>query len=155
MKMFRKRYIPNETIDISGDEVIKRTDDMIITKWLPIHPKENFGSGESFVYFKDGYKISKFYDDDGNLKYYYCDIIDYQYDENEDSFTFIDLLVDIIYHVDGKIEFLDFDELQEAYDKGLIDSKQLLKAINNLNRLTNIINEGKLLELCTLENKGE
>ncbi len=148
MKLFRKRFIPNETIDISSDEVLKRTDDLIVTKWLPIHPRGDIFSGMSWTYFKDGYKISKFYDQDGNLLYYYCDIIDYSYDEKEDSYTFIDLLVDIKYYPDGKIEFLDFDELQEAYSSNMIDGKLLLKAISNLNKLANIIYDGEFEKLC-------
>ena len=151
MKLFRKRFIPDEIIDISNDEVIKREDDLIITKWLPIHPRGDIYSGMSWTYFKDGYKISKFFDQDCNLLYYYCDIIDYDYNEIEDSYTFIDLLVDIKYYPNGKIEFLDFDELQKAYDEKLIDGSLLLKAISNLNKLTNIIREGSFSDLCNIE----
>ncbi|MBR3280486.1 MAG: DUF402 domain-containing protein [Clostridia bacterium] len=105
----------------------------------------------SWTYFNDGYKISKFFNKDGNLLYYYCDIIDYEYDANDDSYIFIDLLVDIKYYPNGKIEFLDFDELQKAYDEKLIDGKMLLKAISNLNKLTVIIEERKIDELCTYD----
>ncbi len=147
MKMYRKRFIPNEIIDISNDEVIKKTKDLIVTKWLPIHPRNDVASGKSYVYFKEGYKISLFYDKEGNLLYYYCDIIDYSYDEKDDSYTFIDLLVDVKYYPDGKIEYLDFDELQEAYDTGLITSDMFLKAMNNLNKLVRKIEDGKFLAL--------
>ena len=44
MKLFRKRFIPDEIIDISKDEVIYRDDDLIITKWLPIHPRGDIES---------------------------------------------------------------------------------------------------------------
>ena len=147
MKMFRKRFIPNEIIDISSDEVIKREDSLIVTKWLPIHPRNDIASGMSYVYFKDGFKISKFYDSNGKFLYYYCDIIDYSYDEKDDAYTFIDLLVDIKYYNDGHIEFMDFDELQQAYDEGLIDSRLLLKAINTVNRLAQKIYDGELEKL--------
>lgn len=150
MKMFRKRFIPNETIDISNDEVIHKSDNLIITKWLPIHPRNDIGSGTSYVYFKDGFKISKFYDKDGNFLYYYCDIIDYAYNKEEDTYTFIDLLVDIKYYGNGKIEFLDFDELQQAYNEGLIDSKRLLKAINTVNKLAQKIFDGSFEELTNI-----
>ncbi len=145
--MFRKRFIPNETIDISGDEILKRTNEVIITKWLPIHPRNDIASGVSYVYFNDGYKISLFYDSEGKFLYYYCDIIDYKYDQENDSYTFIDLLVDIKYYPDGKIEFLDFDELQKAYDDGLIDGAMLLKAINNLNKLVKKIEDNSFIRL--------
>jgi len=148
MKLFRKRFIPNEIIDISKDEVVKSNEDVIITKWLPIHPRGDIASGMSWTYFKDGYKISKFYDEAGNFLYYYCDIIDYEYDSSEDKYTFIDLLVDIKYYPNGKIEFLDFDELQKAYDEGLIDGGLLIKAVSNLNKLATIIQERRIDELC-------
>ena len=147
MKMFRKRFIPNEIIDVSMDEIIQKEDGLIVTKWLPIHPREDIGSGKSYVYYKDGYKISKFFDKEGNFLYYYCDIIDYSYDDVKDEYTFIDLLVDIKYYPDGKIEFLDFDELQQAYDEGLIDSHLLLKAINTVNKLAQRILNGTFEEL--------
>ena len=148
MKLLRKRFIPNETIDISKDEIVNRKDGLIVTKWLPIHPRGDIASGMSWTYYKEGYKISKFFDNDGNFLYYYCDIIDYSYNENEDCLTLIDLLVDIKYYPDGKLEFLDFDELQEAYNESLIDGKLFLKAISNLNKLTDIIQNGDFEKLC-------
>ncbi len=52
MKIFRKRFVPFEIIDISGDEVLYRDDEKLITKWLPIHDRDDVGSGTSCVYFK-------------------------------------------------------------------------------------------------------
>ena len=148
MKMFRKRFIPDEIVDVSSDEVLERTGNRIVTKWLPIHPRNDIACGMSFVYFKDGYKISKFYDYDGKLLYYYCDIIDYEYDEKEDAYTFIDLLVDIKFYPTGQVEYLDFDELQKAYDENMIDGKMLLKAISTLNNLAEKIYNGSFEKLC-------
>ena len=51
MKMYRKRFIPDEIIDISGDEVIYRDKERLITKWIPIRPKEKIAYGDlSFLY---------------------------------------------------------------------------------------------------------
>ena len=141
MKIYRKRFIPDEIVDISNDEVIKKTDDLIITKWIPIKPREDIGSGVSYTFFKEGYKISKFYNKNGEFLFWYCDIIDYEYNKEQDIYTFIDLLVDIKIYPDKKMELLDFGELQEAYDNKLISGKILLKAINNLNKLVTIIEE--------------
>ena len=149
MKMFRKRFIPNETIDISKDEVLERNDERIVTRWLPIHPRDDVYCGMSFVYYKEGYKISKFYDKEGKLLYYYCDIIDYDYDEKDDAYTFIDLLVDVKFYPTGKVEYLDFDELQRAYDEKMIDGKMLLKAISTLNKVAEKIYNGSFESLCT------
>ena len=56
MKLFRKRYIPNEIVDISGDEILSIDTDLIITKWKPIHPRDDIGSGLSFTFLNDGIK---------------------------------------------------------------------------------------------------
>ena len=77
----------------------------------------------------------------GNFLYWYCDIIDYEYDDENDKYIFIDLLVDVKVSSDGKIEVLDLDELKEALDKGLIDNERFLDAINKLNRLIKTIEE--------------
>lgn len=150
MKIYRKRFIPDEINDVSSDEIIRRNENLIITKWLPIHPRSDIASGMSWTYFKDGFKISKLYNENGEFLYYYCDIIDYIYDETEDAYTFIDLLVDIKYYPDGTIKFLDFDELQVAYNKGLITEDMLMKAINTAYRLAVIIKNGELNNYCFL-----
>ena len=81
----------------------------------------------------------------GNFLYWYCDIIDYDYDEEKDSYIFIDLLVDVKI-TNGKIEVLDLDELKEALDNGLIDDARFLRAINKLNQLIRIIEEKNNLD---------
>ena len=86
MKMYRKRFIPMETIDISNDEVVLRTSSLIVTQWLPIHKRDDISAGMSWTYLEEGYKLSKFFGNDGNLLYYYCDIIDVDYKEEEDSY---------------------------------------------------------------------
>ena len=47
MKIYRKRYIPNEIIDISGDKVEFVNEDLLITSWLPIHPRNDVAFGMS------------------------------------------------------------------------------------------------------------
>ena len=54
IKMFRKRYIPNEVIDISNDEVLYMDDNVLVTKWLPIKPRKDIGRGLSFTFLKEG-----------------------------------------------------------------------------------------------------
>jgi len=49
-----------------------------------------------FVYLlKEGYKASKFFGPSGEFKYWYCDIIKVLYDEDEDKYTLVDLLLDV------------------------------------------------------------
>lgn len=139
MKILRKRYIPNEIIDISKDEVVYQDDELIVTKWLPINKRNDIGSGISYTYIKEGYKISKFFDNEGKFLYWYCDIINYEYNPEEDCHTFIDLLVDLKVYEDGKYEILDMDELVEAYEQNLITFEDVLSALKKLNKLLEMV----------------
>lgn len=139
MKMYRKRFIPDEIIDISGDEVLERNNNIIVTRWKPIKPRDDIGGGISYTFLKKGYKISKIFDNDGNFIYWYCDIIEYTYDEEKDEYIFIDLLADVKVYPDGRFEVLDFVELSEVYNKKIISGEQLLNAIKSVNVLIEMV----------------
>lgn len=141
MKIYRKRYIPNEIIDISGDKVESVSEDLLITSWLPIHPRNDVAFGMSYTYLKKGWKISKFYDKDKNFLYWYCDIIDAQIKDEE--YILVDLLVDIKVYPDGRYEILDEEELDEALNEGLITKEQKEEALNKLNALLETIKKGE------------
>lgn len=145
MKIFRKRYIPNEIVDISGDEVLYQDEKLIITKWLPIHPRNDIANGISYTMLDKGWKLSKMYDAEGKLLYWYCDIIDYelQQEEQEEVYTLIDLLLDVKIYEDGSYEVLDRDELEEAFAKGLITKEQKEKSLARLEELLKVIQSGK------------
>ena len=143
MKLLRKRYIPNEIIDISKDEVIYQDDELIVTKWLPINKRNDIGSGISYSYIKEGYKISKFFDNEEKFLYWYCDIINYDYNIDEDTHTFIDLLVDLKIYEDGRYEILDLDELVEAHEQNLITFEDVLSALKKLNKLLEMVKNNK------------
>lgn len=141
MKIYRKRYIPNEIIDISGDKVESVNENLLVTSWLPIHPRNDVAFGMSYTYLKKGWKISKFYDKDKNFLYWYCDIIDAQIKDEE--YILVDLLVDIKVYPDGRYEILDEEELDEALNEGLITKEQKEEALNKLNALLETIKKGE------------
>lgn len=147
MKIYRKRYIPNEIVDISGDEVLYRDEEKLVTSWKPIKPRNDIGFGKSCVYFKHGWKISKFYDINGNFKFWYCDIINYEYDAEKDIYIIIDLLVDVIVHENGTYEILDEEELDQVLQEGLITEAIKEEAICKLNGLLEKIKSQKFHEL--------
>ena len=124
MKIYRKRYIPNEIVDISGDELLYQDEEMIVTKWKPIHPKKDIAWGISYTLLKKGWKISKFYGFEDELRYWYCDIIEADYDAENDILTTTDLLVDLKIYPDETHEVLDLEELDEAIEEKLITLEQ-------------------------------
>ena len=149
MKMYRKRFIPNEIIDISSDEVLERNENIIITGWSPINPRQDIGSGISYTFLKKGYKISKMFDTNGNFIYWYCDIIEYTYNKEKDEYVFIDLLADVKIYPNGEYAVLDLNELKVAFNENLITKSQLLKAIKSVNILIEMI-QNKMFppEIC-------
>jgi protein associated with RNAse G/E len=140
--IYRKRFIPFETVDISGDELLLRTDDVLITRWKAIKPRNDISGGISYTFLKEGYKIGRFYDNDGKFIYWYCDIIDVEYNEKLDVLTLIDLLVDIKLMPDGTLLVLDADELAEALEKELITKEQAVSALRKLDHVLKTIYEG-------------
>lgn len=147
MKIYRKRFIPNEIVDISSDKVIFRDENKLITKWLPIKPRLDIGSGMSCIYFDKGFKISKIFDKSGNFKHWYCDIIKHEYFKEEDKYVITDLLVDVVVYTDGHFEVLDLEELDEALNENLISFELKKEALEKLNLLLDIIKVGEFESL--------
>src|SRR5574344_2072196 len=90
--LFRKRIIPEECVQLEGDTILYMDDEIIVTKWNALKPKKDLHHGYSCYFLKEGYKVSKFYTVDNALMYWYCDIIDYEYNEADNTYIFTDLL---------------------------------------------------------------
>lgn len=142
LKLYRKRYIPRETIQLKDDVIVSHTEDVLITTWKTLNPKSAFSHGASCYFFKEGFKLSKFYRHDDSLLYYYCDIVEYINDTTTNSLTSVDLLADVVIYPDGSVKVLDLDELADAYKQSLITETQLTDALYKLNHLLQIIQAG-------------
>lgn len=143
-KLIRKRLIPFESVPLKDDRIVMMDDELIVTHWDVLKPRKDFQKGISFYFLKHGYKISRFMDKDGGLVYFYCDIIDAEYDENENTYTFTDLLADVIIYPDGRIKVVDVGEIAEAMDKGIIDETLVKKALLRLDELLDMLYAGGL-----------
>ena len=137
--LYRRRIIPDEIVHLEDDVVLYHDDTVIITKWKTIKPRKDMDHGFSAYLLKEGIKVSKFYRADNSLLYWYCDIVDYTYDCNTNSYTSTDLLTDVVLYPDGQIRVLDLDELAEASIKDLITKDQLHSALVRTNKLLNIM----------------
>ena len=129
LKLYRKRLIPSECILLKDDIIIKQTEDVIVTTWKTIKPKNAFTHGCSCYFLKEGLKLSKFYRADGDLLYWYCDIVDYSYDPQEHALTSTDLLADVIVYPDGFVKVVDLDELADALEKKILTPEQLSRSL--------------------------
>lgn len=146
-KLYRKRLIPMECILLKDDTVEYSSDDILITSWKTLNPKTEFSHGCSCYFFNEGFKISKFYKSDGQLLYYYCDIVEFDFDETGQALTVTDLLADVIIYPSGIHHVVDLDELADAQEQALISSAQLNRSLRQLDKLLNIIQKGEFQKL--------
>ena len=143
LHLFRRRFIPDELTPLKDDIVLKYEDNLLITSWKTLNPRPDFATGISAYFIDKGWKVSKFLDCEGNVKYWYCDIIDCIVDEATNTFTYEDLLFDVVVYPNGNVKVLDCDEAAEACEKGLITEAQLLKGLRSMNDLLNNVYHGR------------
>lgn len=147
--ILRQRFIPFETVDITSDELLYRDDKLLITRWKAIRPRNDFTGGVSYTFLEEGFKVGRFYSSEGDLVFWYCDIIEVDYDEKLDQYTLIDLLVDIKVMPDGRVRLLDADELATAAEQGLVTMNQVCSALRRMDHLLSIIYSGNFPpEVC-------
>lgn len=148
--LYRKRIIPSECIHLKDDVIVEQNKEHIITKWKTLNPKTEFSHGCSCYFLQDGIKVSKIYRQDGSLLRWYCDIVEFEFDEKNDSLTVIDLLADVILYPDGRMEVVDLDELAEAMTRNLITKEQMISCLRSLDHLLTLIYRDKFdrLQSC-------
>lgn len=142
-KLYRQRLIPAECILLKDDVIVSSDDEVIITKWNTLNPKTEFTHGSSCYFLKEGLKVSKFYRADDSLLYWYIDIVEFAYDETQETLTCIDLLADVIIYPDGRMKVVDLDELAEALDRNLITKEQMTSCLRSLNHLLTMVYRDK------------
>ncbi len=140
--LYRKRLIPEECILLKNDRLLHRDDHILVTAWNTIKPRKDIHHGCSCYYLQEGFKVSRFYNEKNSLLYWYCDIVDYEYREKEDTYIVTDLLADVIVYPDGFVKVVDIDELATAKEAGLLSDYMLKKALLTLNHLLQIIYDG-------------
>lgn len=142
IKLYRKRIIPEECVLLENDIILYQDNEVIITKWNTLKPKKTLHHGYSCYFLERGYKVSKFYDHDGNLISWYCDIIKHTYDPATNTYIFTDLLADVIVYPDGFVRVVDLNELADALRDGLITSEEMQMALRRTDKLLSLIYKG-------------
>lgn len=140
--LYRKRLIPEECVLLKDDRVLYRDEEIIVTVWNTLKPRKDLHHGRSCYYLQKSIKVSRFYDENGSLLYWYCDIVDYDYNKETDTYIITDLLADVIIYPDGFVKVVDIDELATAREAGLLTDALLKKALLTLNRLLQVIYDG-------------
>lgn len=147
VKLFRKRFIPYEIVHLKDDKVLYLKDDIIVTKWNSLKPRNDISRGLSCYFIDKGIKVSKMYNSKDELVYWYCDIIDTENHIDENAYIFNDLLIDIIVYENGTVKVVDLAEVADALDDNLIDIEMAKKALRYSQNLLELIYSGKFDEL--------
>ncbi len=140
--IYRKRLIPDECILLKDDTVLHRDAEIIVTGWNSLKPRKDLHHGCSCYYLSEGIKVSRFYKEGNTLLFWYCDIVDYAYYEDTDTYIVTDLLADVIVYPDGFVKVVDLDELVTARNSGILTEDMLGKSLLRLDRLLKIIYAG-------------
>lgn len=147
IRLYRKRFIPNEIKLLSDDSILYMDDDLIITSWNTLKPRSDFASGISAYYRKEGFKISRHYGLDGTFTRWYCDIIMESKEDN--ALVFSDLLIDVVIFPDGTVQVVDLDEAADALEQGLITAQMLTQALRSTDKLLSYIHQNRFSELTS------
>ena len=116
---------------------------LIITSWNVLKPRRDISRGVSAYFIDKGIKVSKVFDNAGQMVYWYCDIIETHYDEKENIYTFNDLLIDVIVYPDGQVEVLDMDEFADAMEQGILSVGTIAHAMRATDDLLHTIYAGE------------
>lgn len=145
--LYRKRIIPQECILLKDDIILSCDEEHIITSWNALHPKKDLHHGWSCYFLKEGFKVSKFCKEDGTLMYWYCDIVEFDYNHTQNTLVVTDLLADVIVYPDGFVKVVDIDELVTALNQNELSLETLKSSLLILDKLLKIIYDGEFSKL--------
>ena len=142
-RLFRRRFIPDENIELKDDMILALEPNLIITSWNVLKPRRDISRGVSAYFIDKGIKVSKVFDNAGQMVYWYCDIIETHYYEKENTYTFNDLLIDVVVYPDGQVEVLDMDEFADAMEQGILSVGTIAHAMRATDDLLHTIYAGE------------
>ncbi len=142
IKLFRRRFVPDEIVELKDDKILLIENGIIVTRWDTLKPRKDIDHGFSAYFINDGIKVSKIFDADNNLVHWYCDIINTSYNETEQTYTFNDLMIDVIVMPDGSVKVVDLDEFADVLDDTLLPVSVMTGALKHTNNLLTTIYSG-------------
>ncbi len=153
--LYRRRFIPDELIHLKDDIILVLEPNLIITKWKTLRPRKDISRGLSAFYLDRGFKVSKLYDDQDQVVYWYCDIIQAKTDPEKNTVIIEDLLIDLILYEDGSMRIVDLNELAEAMEHKMISQEEANYALRTVDSLLQIIYDGRFHTLQEPVNRAE
>lgn len=155
VRLFRKRFLPDETTELKDDKILSISSDMLITCWEVLKPRSDIANGISAYFIDLGVKVSKVFDADGQLVYWYCDIVEPQIDEAESTYVFYDLLIDVLVYPDHQVRVVDLDEFADMVEKNVLSQSLSIKALRRTDHLLQLIYSGSFNTLTDYIDNAE
>ena len=154
-KLYRQRIIPKENIFLKDDKILLQNENLIVTSWNTLKPRADIARGISAYFIDKGFKISKVYKANHQLVYWYCDIMETVYDASTNTYTFIDLLADILVYENNSFQIVDLEEIGLALEEGMLSVEKASKALHITNELLNIIYHNQFSKYQSIINEIE
>lgn len=154
-RLFRKRFLPNEITELKDDKILSYENNILITQWDVLKPRKDISRGISAYFIDLGIKVSKVYNHEEELVYWYCDIIDSAIDSDNAIYTFTDLLIDVLIYPDKHVEVVDMDEFADMIEQNVLNKDFSVKALRSANHLLQLIYSGKFSTLTSYIEKAE
>ena len=142
LTIIRKRLIPDEEVDISGDELISFDGKTLVTRWLPIKPRPDIGWGQSVTDLEQGVKVSAVFDREGDFRHWYWDVVKADFDEDCRRLVIKDMLLDVVVKPDMTFSVLDEDELERALGEGMLTEAEAQETRQKAARVIELVKSG-------------
>lgn len=155
VRLFRKRFLPDETTELKDDKILSISKNMLITRWEVLKPRDDIANGISAYFFDLGVKVSKVFNADGQLVYWYCDIVEPQIDDEKDTYVFYDLLIDVLIYPDNQVKVVDLDEFADMVEKNVLSNSLSIKALRRTDHLLQLIYSGRFNTLTDFIDNAE
>lgn len=155
VRLFRKRFLPDETTELKDDKILSVSPNMLLTSWEVLKPRSDIANGISAYFIDLGIKVSKVFDADGQLVYWYCDIVEPQIDEEEGTYVFYDLLIDVLVYPDHQVRVVDLDEFADMVEESVLSQPLSIKALRRTDHLLQLIYSGRFNHLTDYINNAE
>ena len=155
VRLFRRRFLPDEVIELKDDRILSISEKLIITKWDVLKPRPDISEGISAYFIDLGIKVSKIYNANHQFVYWYCDIIQTEYNKEDNAYTFNDLLIDVLILPDGQVHVVDIDEFADIMEENMLDKAAGLQALRQTQHLLDRIYSGKFAELSDYIDNAE
>lgn len=146
------RRLPNrilerwdKLIDDLGNIIVAESEFYGMLTPLYVNGVKVIDNGYKMIYFAfigENYDILKVYDDNGNFKGFYVDILGYAKRQGN-IVEMLDLFLDIFIFPNGDFFLLDEDELEMALNYGIIDKETFDFAFSVANNIIKRLLEGK------------